>query len=757
MSLSPLPTPTPLNKKTMKNLETLLLNLQPHAATLDGEQLGDLQALLDGLETSLAAAREEGRDLRIAVVGQMKAGKSSFLNAAFFGRDLLPKADIPMTAALTKIVYAPKAKAEVVFYTPDDWHSMEQRADDYARRYAEEETKLIEQSKTSPFARPRQPSKDEVDSRISESLKASAELVTKAKQLGLNVQAYLGKIQVLENIDSAQGLTEALHEYVGSGGRFTAITKMTVLSVDDPRLQGLEIIDTPGFNDPVVSRGQVTRNYLSQCDVIFLLSSLSQFMTAADMAVMREQLSEAGINEKAIFLIGSQRDIALRQDQNIARTAEKLAERVPAAQRAGAKVAAMMQLLDKKMGDYAHKTLDDQINQPGMDEKTQSILGAVRAQKPRFISAWAWLVAENFSSLSADDQDQLDKLCRDTGYSFDRESLRLLSNIPAVREGVLKQKEFKQQLIAGKEQALREGVRHSAQERLNQMRHNLHERKNRIRNGNIAELEKTEHDTVKRLAAGRTKLEDVFDQQVVRAQTDFALLIADMQAQSLKYLRVETVKETVSESYQVDTSWFGGLFGHDWETRYRNVVTVYASAQDAIERVEEFAHKTTKTLQKAIMECIDLEALRRNVGQAAMALFDTGSAEFDGEMMLAEVSKSLRRITIPDVNFGSKDYSQSIVRAFGSGRVSEGSIQGLKDAQRAAVASVIKDLEAEVNIRVKKINDSLETASKTFVTDMSRDIQASLTRLRTDIAHKEKSIENIDLAIKTLDSCLAGL
>ena len=47
--------------------------------------------------------------LRIGIVGQVKAGKSSFINALLFdGNDILPKASTPMTAALTVIKYSEK-------------------------------------------------------------------------------------------------------------------------------------------------------------------------------------------------------------------------------------------------------------------------------------------------------------------------------------------------------------------------------------------------------------------------------------------------------------------------------------------------------------------------------------------------------------------------------------------------------------------------------------------------------------------------
>ncbi len=43
--------------------------------------------------------------LSIGVVGQMKVGKSTLINALIFGEELLPTSEIPMTAALTYITF----------------------------------------------------------------------------------------------------------------------------------------------------------------------------------------------------------------------------------------------------------------------------------------------------------------------------------------------------------------------------------------------------------------------------------------------------------------------------------------------------------------------------------------------------------------------------------------------------------------------------------------------------------------------------
>lgn len=68
---------------------------------------------------------EENRKLRIGIVGQVKAGKSSFLNALLFeGKEILPHAATPMTAALTKIEYAENPYAVVHYYTKRIGHPL---------------------------------------------------------------------------------------------------------------------------------------------------------------------------------------------------------------------------------------------------------------------------------------------------------------------------------------------------------------------------------------------------------------------------------------------------------------------------------------------------------------------------------------------------------------------------------------------------------------------------------------------------------
>jgi len=68
-------------------------------------------ASLSGLLATTTAAIAQ-KEIRVAVFGRFKAGKSSFLND-FMGRDILPVGVVPVTAVVTEIRYGPREHARV--------------------------------------------------------------------------------------------------------------------------------------------------------------------------------------------------------------------------------------------------------------------------------------------------------------------------------------------------------------------------------------------------------------------------------------------------------------------------------------------------------------------------------------------------------------------------------------------------------------------------------------------------------------------
>ncbi len=102
------------------------------------------------LEKTLKELQDTNRDLKVGIIGRVKAGKSSLLNALIFeGVEVLPKAATPMTASLTVLKYADTLSTEVEFYSPKDIAELENEHERYVRefnRIVDEEVKKQKQS-----------------------------------------------------------------------------------------------------------------------------------------------------------------------------------------------------------------------------------------------------------------------------------------------------------------------------------------------------------------------------------------------------------------------------------------------------------------------------------------------------------------------------------------------------------------------------------------------------------------------------------
>src|SRR6056297_2439650 len=92
----------------------------------------------DEVKDTIKKMQNEERILKVGIVGRVKAGKSSLLNALIFnGENILPKAATPMTAALTQLSWGEKLSADVEFYSEKDIENIKEKAIEYEKRYKE--------------------------------------------------------------------------------------------------------------------------------------------------------------------------------------------------------------------------------------------------------------------------------------------------------------------------------------------------------------------------------------------------------------------------------------------------------------------------------------------------------------------------------------------------------------------------------------------------------------------------------------------
>ncbi len=88
------------------------------------------------LEKTLKEMQDTDRNLKVGIIGRVKAGKSSLLNALIFeGVEVLPKAATPMTASLTVLKYAQNLSAQVEFYSQEDILELKNEHARYEREF----------------------------------------------------------------------------------------------------------------------------------------------------------------------------------------------------------------------------------------------------------------------------------------------------------------------------------------------------------------------------------------------------------------------------------------------------------------------------------------------------------------------------------------------------------------------------------------------------------------------------------------------
>lgn len=122
----------------VKKVKEISAMLDTGRGLINEEKIIAFENAANNLESGIDKIMEEGRDLRLGIVGEVKAGKSSFLNALIFdGEDILPKAPTPMTAALTKIGYSETPSAKIHFYNKNDWNAIVKNYEAYNARLNE--------------------------------------------------------------------------------------------------------------------------------------------------------------------------------------------------------------------------------------------------------------------------------------------------------------------------------------------------------------------------------------------------------------------------------------------------------------------------------------------------------------------------------------------------------------------------------------------------------------------------------------------
>lgn len=252
------------------------------------QELDFLRDTLDSLEKTVdRKQRQSYRELRerldgwaakVAVIGQVKAGKSTFLNAFLHQHDFLPSDINPWTSVVTNIRVNmpndPVSGARFEFFSENDWEEIV-NGGSKIRKLTEQ---LLPGFDT------------EILKKQSEEMRDRAQ-----KRLGKHYRTLLGSHHDYDFLSS-----DLLKRYVCAGpgsddglereslGRYAALTKVANVYMRLPEFQVPTIItDTPGVNDPFLVRDEFTCRSLDKSDCFVVVLSAHQPLTDVDIALIR--------------------------------------------------------------------------------------------------------------------------------------------------------------------------------------------------------------------------------------------------------------------------------------------------------------------------------------------------------------------------------------------------------------------------------------------------------------------------------------
>jgi len=217
----------------------------------------------DTLENELLETKNyiDNQKFSIGITGVMNAGKSTMLNA-LMGKEILGSAVVPETANLTIVKHNAKENAKVFYWNKSEWDRIEKSAQqlDSMRDYVNE-TNTIFGDQLSSYIK-EESRYDEID----------------IKDLSSYTSA------------EAEGKRCNLVKYVELGSNLDFLS------------DGIEIVDTPGLDDPVIQREEITKEYIGACDMMLHLMNVSQSATLKDVEFIIDALLYQNISKLLVVI-----------------------------------------------------------------------------------------------------------------------------------------------------------------------------------------------------------------------------------------------------------------------------------------------------------------------------------------------------------------------------------------------------------------------------------------------------------------------
>ena len=691
---------------------------------------------------------EKGRNLKIGIVGRVKAGKSSLINALLFdGKDILPKAATPMTAALTTLSYSDKYEVEIEFFTNEDIAKIkelydlynkkfEEYVDEYKRKVIKKELEqLKKQNESDEINSKIQKFKNflnmpighipilEDDKRIEAAKKYATNILKEDEALQAAYEQYtmikenqledIGEEKEIIQFSSLDELSKALEEYVGSSGKFMPITKIVHIKMPIKFLKDIEIIDTPGINDPIVSREQRTNDLLRICDVVFVVSPAGQFLSAQDIDLMLKITNDEGI--KYIYVVASKFDDLLFGSL-------------------GSKYHYDLEKVIKEASFILQNKLHEDIrnlikNHPEIDESFNTLL---RSDSLIYTSGLAFSLLNNF-----DKNNQLIKNLKEHYPAYDvKEALKKLSNLETLKYAIENVRNKKIEIMEAKKREFIKAYNKRVDKFLRELRKEIERYQKKVKSTDLAELEE-EIQNLKQKANKLEKLDIVYydfkKSFILDLKKELIKIVSGCFLVDIENTGIKTEKKSERVWYKL---WLG--------KRTYNITVLYLTQiKSRIDK--EFKDCFYNKIKNFIEEKL-YKDFSKKIPEKIIGTMMEMEIEID-KIQTEKIINDIIRDAILNPNF-EKSCCQITINKIGTSKI-EG--ENAINEELVRVEAIYFELQSKLRDRIEKyINELDNSLNIPLKTQFLEDYEKKQLKLQEDIKNREEVLARLERVIRDL-------
>ena len=678
-----------------QKIQHTIQQLTPYKEQAD---ITELQKLYDSFHRKTEDFYRNDRKLNIAVIGQVKAGKSTFLNNLLFnGNEVLPTARTPKTAVLTRIEYFPENRICVNFYSEEEWHLLEEM------------------------------SKQEIYDNEHD---VAREIMKMVKESGISPYEYISKKAEVVEFNSAEELTGQLNDYVGTSGKLTPFVKDVTIYVSKEELAEISIIDTPGLNDAVASRTDKTRAFIEKCDVVFFLSRTSQFLDSVDIQLITSQLPRKGVEN--LIMIGSKFDEGILDEIKKKPSFETVTKDIQQKQTQHA------------IDITARMTSDERFD-------TKFIQSC---RNPIFISS----IADNMAKKDLSQYDKsekfvwqrLDKYCL-----INQQILHQIGNMDIVRKKfseVIRQKDI---TLQNKAKQIIPNAQKEYQSVIQEITRNTRNTLELLQTSDKETIIKQKKLIQSQIAEIKSSLESVLGDLLISLEECKNECLRKLRQTARDNSRIQerqgtewhTGSHIVGRHHFLCFSWGGHRESYSYSTTY-----TYLATSDALENIRNFGYDACSDIENSFMRAVDIRRTKRSVMNTILENFDTYDENFDVAQFRHIVEMTLNQLEFPVFKLDVSSYLDSISGKF-SGEVKDAhSRNNLQNTLANVIEGLFNEVSAKFTTEVTSFRTKINNMKNSFAVSLLKNINNEYEKLQKQFANKEAEIENYRKAIQILQS-----